>query len=665
VIVKKVGTSKTVAPKSKASNVRALIDYIAGVTAGGDGEKVEHRGAVNLLNIDHDGQVQEMIDLAEVARRSPQPVQHWILSWREGEQPTRAQADEAVGMFLAEMGLGEHQAVYALHRDTHNCHVHVAVNRVHPATEKLVTVNNGFDLEVAHRAIAGIEQRQGWEREARGLYVVGADGRAERLKPRSGVERQPSGRARDIEERTGQQSAERTAIEEAAPIVRQARSWRELHDALAARGMRYEKKGSGALVWIGEKPVKASAAGRDCSMAALRQRLGEFEPASSTPVRTPAPSRALDPSAPTLRAYLDERRKYDQERQARRVRASSEQRREWHDLANRHRKERADILGGSWRGKADLLNATRSVLAARQAQQKAAVRERQQLERAAPRRDTGPFPAYEDWLARRDRDQADRWRHRDRRPATIAGATFEQPTVRDIRAFTAVLDGRRVHYHLSRSRRPSFTDHGKTIDIYDSRTRESVLAALQLSAQKWGTISVHGNREFMRTCVELAAEHGFKIANPELEDAIAAEYQRRRPQDRPRPHTLGVDPRPESLTLASIYERHVTEIRREQPNAGRIDASRLDAEVAVRMVLTGHSQEQIAKAILDGARASRPREDRDWQAYARRAVQRAFSAPGKQARSRLELVRDKLLQLEGRQDERQLLRGLGGPARGL
>lgn len=70
-IVKKIGTSKAAAPKSKASNVRALVDYIAGVTAGGNGEKVEHRGALNLLNIDHDGQVQEMIDLAEVARRSP------------------------------------------------------------------------------------------------------------------------------------------------------------------------------------------------------------------------------------------------------------------------------------------------------------------------------------------------------------------------------------------------------------------------------------------------------------------------------------------------------------------------------------------------------------------------------------------------------------------
>jgi hypothetical protein len=665
VIVKKVSTSKTAAPKSKASNVRALIDYIAGVAAGGDGAKVEHRGAVNLLNIDHDGQVQEMIDLAEVARRCPQPVQHWIVSWREGEQPTRKQADEAVGMFLAEMGLTDHQAVYVLHRDTHNCHVHVAVNRVHPSTEKVVTVNNGFDLEVAHRAIARIEKREGWEREARGLYAVDSDGRAERLRPRDQCERRPSGRAQDLEERTGQRSAQRIALDVAAPIIRQARSWRELHAALAAQGMRYEKKGSGALLWIGEQPVKASAVGRDCSMAALRKRLGDFEAAPPTLVRVRAPSRAIDPSAPTLPVYLDERRKHYQDREARRARAAGEQREKWREMVDRHRNERDDILRGSWHGKRDLLNATRSVLAARQAQEKAALRERQQREQAALRREMGPFPSYEDWLARRDRGLADRWRHRERRPATIEGATFEPPTVRDIRAFGAVLEGAKVHYHRAGSRRPSFTDHGKTIDIYDSRSRDSVLAALQLSAQKWGTISVHGNREFMRTCAELAAEHGFKIANPELQEAIAAERQRRRPQDRSMARLPRVGSPAESLTLASIYERHVTEIRREQPDARRMDASRLDAEVAVRMAVTGHSREQIATAIFDGARASRPHEDRDWQAYARRAVQRAFSAPGEQARARLELLRDKLLRLEGRQDERQLLRGLRGPARGL
>jgi len=202
-------------------------------------------------------------------------------------------------------------------------------------------------------------------------------------------------------------------------------------------------------------------------------------------------------------------------------------------MIDRHRNERADILRGSWRGKRDLLNATRSVLAARQAQEKAALRESQQRERAALRRGMGPFPSYEDWLSRQDHDQADRWRHRERRPATIEGATFDQPVTRDIRAFTAVLDGRRVHYHLARSGRPSFSDDGKKIDIYDSRARECVLAALQLSAQKRGTISVQGNREFIRICVELAAEHGFKIANPDLQGAIAAQRERVRMPNRP------------------------------------------------------------------------------------------------------------------------------------
>jgi hypothetical protein len=101
VIVKKVPTSKRAPAKSKAHNVRALADYIAGPKAGGAGEKVEHRRSLNLLNIDHEGQVQEMVDLAEMAKRSPQPVQHWILSWREGEQPTAALADQAVRQIAA------------------------------------------------------------------------------------------------------------------------------------------------------------------------------------------------------------------------------------------------------------------------------------------------------------------------------------------------------------------------------------------------------------------------------------------------------------------------------------------------------------------------------------------------------------------------------------
>jgi len=97
----------------------------------------------------------------------------------------------------------------------------------------------------------------------------------------------------------------------------------------------------------------------------------------------PTASRAIDPSEPTLRVYLDARRKHYEDREAKRARATGEQRKNWRDMVDRHRNERADILGGAWRGKRDLLNATRSVLAARQAQEKASLRERLQQERAA------------------------------------------------------------------------------------------------------------------------------------------------------------------------------------------------------------------------------------------------------------------------------------------
>jgi glutathione S-transferase len=44
---------------------------------------------------------------------------------------------------------------------------------------------------------------------------------------------------------------------------------------------------------------------------------------------------------------------------------------------------------------------------------------------------------------------------------------------------------------------------------------------------------------------------------------------------------------------------------------GRADPSRLDAEVAVRLSITGHSRGAIAKAIKEAAQTDRPNEKRD------------------------------------------------------
>lgn len=118
------------------------------------------------------------------------------------------------------------------------------------------------------------------------------------------------------------------------------------------------------------------------------------------------------------------------------------------------------------------------------------------------------------------------------------------------------------------------------------------------------------------------------------------------------------------MTPAAIYRRHVDSIVREQPWR-RTDPSRLDGEVAARMAVTGHSREQITNAIKAGASADRPGERRDWDLYAHRATDFAFSPSGRAMQDRLAEQRPKLLRLEGRQDELDILRGLGGPLRGL
>jgi hypothetical protein len=298
------------------------------------------------------------------------------------------------------------------------------------------------------------------------------------------------------------------------------------------------------------------------------------------------------------------------------------------------------------------------VLAARQAQEKAELRDQQKRERADLRREHGRFASFREWLQQTSPDLAQHWRHRERRPSLIEGPTFEPPTPRDIRAFDPVVDGAKVHYHLiGRRGGLAFTDRGRVIDIRDTSRRETVLAALQLSAQKWGTFTVHGNKQFRRLCVELAVEHGFKIANPDLQQAIAANRERWRSVADRGGHESGV-----AGSLADAYRLHFAEVAR-QADGLKTDPSRLDGEVAVRLRLTGHQRDAITRAIEEGARALRPRERRDWQAYARRATDFAFSIPGSRLGEHLAPHRNHLLRVEDRRLEGMLESRLGGPLR--
>ena len=116
----------------------------------------------------------------------------------EGEQPSPEQVEEAVSIFMDELGWKDHQAIYGLHSDTDNIHLHIVINRVHPETLKIVEKNRGFDIELAHKAIARIEHAQGWQREQNGRYQVLENGELGRAPYDPEKPRQPQAPPRQI-----------------------------------------------------------------------------------------------------------------------------------------------------------------------------------------------------------------------------------------------------------------------------------------------------------------------------------------------------------------------------------------------------------------------------------------------------------------------------------
>ena len=527
-IVKKVPSSKV---KNKSASIRDLTDYIREPHNQNPDEKVLYANGRAFLCDDHAAQREEMVALAAESVRSKNPVNHYVISWREGEQPSPEQVEEAVSIFTEELGLREHQAIYALHKDTDNIHLHIAINRVHPETLKAVKINNGFDIEAAHKAIARIEHAQGWQREQNGRYQVLENGELGREHYDPDKPRQPDQRKRDMENRTGEKSAERVAIENGAAIIKQAQSWEQLHRELAAQGMRYEKTGSGATVFVGDVGVKASDVDRNASLSKMQKRLGQYQPApqrQQVAQREPEP---IKPDVPGWKDYINGRKAHYAEKNAAKLEQDKRQEQERKALQEQQKARRDELMRGNWKGKGEVLNAMRSVIAAEQAAEKAALKEKQQKEREQHRQRFRPYPDLEQWQRmQKSPELAEQWRHRASEPQRIEGDRDEPPTPRDIRAYQPEIHGKQVHYtrkeDAGAGRGVSFVDKGKSIDIHDWRDRDTTLAALQLSAQKWGSFTVNGNDEYKAMCAKLAAEHGFKITNPELQESIQQERQR-------------------------------------------------------------------------------------------------------------------------------------------
>ena len=398
-IVKKVKYKKTTKPKSW--QIGDLVDYIRSPRDTNPLEKIEHSGSREFFSGDHAGQRMEMVALAEDSVHSKMPVSHWIFSWQENEQPTSDQVEELVDIFMERMELSGHQVIYGLHYNTENYHVHIAVNRMSPATGKVVQPHKGFDIEAAHRVVAEIEYKQGWAREENGRYMMDDTGKIVRA-PKMDKGPTPKAKALDFEARTGEKSAQRIAQERGHAIIKNVVSWPALHQKLAAVGLRFEKKGSGSLIIVGDIPVKASSVDRAFSMGNLCKRLGEFVPGEYGEPEPIAPE-------PVSSSHREDWKEYRAERDnALAKQTDSQYQSDRMELAAQHKLARERLARRCSGRSLSVINLARKFLAAMQREERRALTS--QRPRLGLKRQN-----FKSWLRERGRDhQADCWRYRCR-----------------------------------------------------------------------------------------------------------------------------------------------------------------------------------------------------------------------------------------------------------
>jgi hypothetical protein len=516
------------------SSFRALVAYC--MTK--DPSKVLHVGIQNLSS--PETAALEMEALATDNTRCKDPVFHMILAWREMEIPTKGQADEAVRIALKELDLQDCQALWVLQNDTQNRHVHIVVNRIDPESGRAIIPANGWTKKALERAARKIELVQGWESEQSGFYRVTGDGELVEKKRREEPAISPS--ARDGEAHTAIKSAERIAQETAAPVVRAAKSWEELHKRLAEQGIAFERKGSGAVLVVDGVVVKASKAGRDISLSKLEARLGEYRqsPAEmSVKNRQPEPvERVTERKVKgNWERYAADRERYFKEKKETAASLNANQKSERAALQKKQKEERDSLLSQPWKGKGAFLNRQRSILAAAQQSEKLNMRdhhnkEREEMKKRFPSR----FPNFKTWLdiAEEDKEALVSFRYPQNGVMREPPEKNENAAAFDLRAFSPALGNKGgIAYRTGDDGEAQFVDYGKLIVLSEKCDRAAILAALQLANQKWGSAVVNGTEEYKRACVELATAHNLKIYNPnlarEVEEGRKRLYESRKP----------------------------------------------------------------------------------------------------------------------------------------
>jgi len=239
------------------SSFENLVAYITD-----EQDKAERLGDVRVTNCHsndpHWAALEVMAIQAQNTRAASDKTYHLMISLRAGENPPPEVLRAIEERICKGLGYAEHQRVSAVHRDTDNLHIHLAINKIHPVRHTLHEPY--YDHKMLGELCDALEIEYGLERDNRQSRKTPGQARAADMEAHAGVESLIGWIQRECQDR-----------------IEAAMSWTELKKILHAHGLEVRRRGNGLVFRdLHGTAVKASSISRQCAKAALEARLGPF-----------------------------------------------------------------------------------------------------------------------------------------------------------------------------------------------------------------------------------------------------------------------------------------------------------------------------------------------------------------------------------------------------
>jgi hypothetical protein len=516
------------------------------------------------------------------------PFYHVALNWQEGEHPDAEHVQNACKHVMQALGMQECDAVWAIHRDTDNDHVHLVINRVRSEGFQLVHVP-AWDYLKLDKAMRELEVEQGWSHSNGPWIALEVEGKTEIVRM-SRKERRARGLLQDAnlvsdgsgltqaairsEKNSGDDSFQRWVAGTPATSLKQLLNqdhlnWQMVHECLADQGLRITPKGSGMIVVGltedgGELAAKASQLGRFATKAALEKALGPFEPPNADiNIKSnaylanknkhlldskPSSGTEIDVRADKVKARSDARAvlmgrfEVDQaQKKAARAGLRTELR-ETHSLEKNalrgDLKDRRQAVRLIAKSKGRDVGIALSLFAFEAAKEREALLARQAAERKALTAQVPRNQVLRNWLETEalSGDAAAQsalrgmiyreQREKKLKESAIEGQEQGEFKRTDLSQLHAEVDARRRRItYRNQTGQKQFTDTGPRIEVH-IKTGTGLDAALKVAAQKYGgRITLTGSSAFREQAARAATRLGIAILDKDLASVVSNERQ--------------------------------------------------------------------------------------------------------------------------------------------